>query len=214
MQGYANAWPVERGCHDVAFTYGLQRAAMAGYVISLAGGLVLLVVALFGFGRARRRRTIEAAHDLDPAPLRIPVGGTAAPLPPVRALAVAVLPAIVVGGAFGLRAGAVALVALAVIAWRGVGDRTLATVAALLLGVGMPLTYIVVAVLAGDGKGLGGNSTAFGQDRIAAHWLALAGLVALALILWRTLRAQRDERPPRAAPKLSRARARAVRGRG
>jgi hypothetical protein len=138
-----------------------------------------------------------------------------APLTPVRALAVSALPALAIGLAFGLRAGAVALVAVTVVAWRGIGDRALAAVAALLLGVGVPLTYILVAVLANDDDGVGGNSTAFSQDRIAAHWMALGALIALALILWRTLRAQRAApQPAAAAPDVSKARDLAAGGRG
>jgi TRAP-type C4-dicarboxylate transport system permease small subunit len=79
----------------------------------------------------------------------------------------------------------------AVIAWRGISDRALAVIAVLLLGVGVPLAYVVAAILHDD-EGRGGNSTDFGTDRLAAHWMALAALIALALILLRTLRAQRS----------------------
>jgi arabinofuranan 3-O-arabinosyltransferase len=194
MQGYANGWAVDRGCREVRFAYGLQKAATAGYAISLVGGLALLVIALAGFRRARRRGAVTPAEE--PAPLRLPAPGAVARTAPLRALALALAPALVLGAAFGLRAGAVALVALAVVWWRGVGDRALGVAAALLLAVGVPVTYVLVAVLGRDDQGLGGNSTAFGDDRIAAHWMALAALVALGLVLWRTLRAQRPPADP------------------
>ena len=56
---------------------------------------------------------------------------------------------------------------------------------------GVPLAYVVAAIIHSD-EGRGGNSTDFGTNRMAAHWMALAALVALALLLVRTLRAQRS----------------------
>jgi hypothetical protein len=187
LQGYANAWPVTRSCNDVDFTYGLQRAATAGYVISLVGCALLLLVALVGF--RRRRRVADAARDPDagPSPLRLPPADARGHL----ALVPALISIAVIGLAFGLRAGAVAAVVFALIAWRGIGDRALAVIAALLLGVGVPLTYIVVAVV--EDEGHGGNATDFAANRLAAHWMALGALIALALILIRTLRTQRDQ---------------------
>jgi hypothetical protein len=187
MQGYANAWPVTRGCGTVDFTYNLQRAATAGYLISLVGCALLLLVALVGF--RRRRRTAGAATDEEagPQPLRVPPAEARGHLMLVPALtAVAAI-----GLAFGLRAGAVAAVAFAVIAWRGISDRALGIVAAVLLGVGVLLAYVIAAIIHDD-EGRGGNSTDFGANRMAAHWMALAALVALALLLVRTLRAQRS----------------------
>ncbi len=186
MQGYANAWPVTRGCRTVDFTYNLQRAATVGYLISLVGCALLLMVALVGFRRRRRAVAGEQEGNDGPRPLLLPPADRRAHLALVPALAAVV----VIGLAFGLRAGAVAAVAFAVIAWRGISDRALGIVAALLLGVGVPLAYVVAAIIHGD-EGRGGNSTDFGANRLAAHWMALAALVALALLLVRTLRAQR-----------------------
>jgi hypothetical protein len=200
MQGYANAWAVTAGCQTVDFTYNLQRAATAGYLISLAGCALLLLVALVGF-RRRRRTADTAADDGDagPQPLRVPqaaAGPQPLRVPPadVRghlALVPALAAAVTIGLAFGLRAGAVAAVAFAAIAWRGISDRALGIIAALLLGVGVPLAYVAAAILHED-EGRGGNSTDFGTNRLAAHWMALAALIALALLLVRTLRAQRS----------------------
>jgi len=186
MQGYANAWPVTRGCGTVDFTYNLQRAATAGYLISLVGCALLLMVALVGFRRRRRTAGAESTDDVGPPPLRLPPADARGHLALVPALTAVVA----IGLAFGLRAGAVAAVAFAAIAWRGISDRALGFVAALLLGVGVPLAYVVAAII-GDDEGRGGNSTDFGANRMAAHWMALAALIALALLLVRTLRAQR-----------------------
>ncbi len=184
MQGYANAWPVTAGCRTVDITYNLQRAATAGYLISLVGCALLLLVALVGFRRRRRRRAI--GDESGPPPLHVPpadVRGHLALLPALTAV-------VVIGLAFGLRAGAVAAVAFAVIGWRGISDRALGAVVALLLGVAVPLAYVAAAIIHDD-EGRGGNSTDFAANRLAAHWMALAALVALGLILVRTLRAQR-----------------------
>ncbi len=200
MQGYANAWPVTTGCRAVDFTYNLQRAATAGYLISLVGCALLLMVMLVGFRRRRRD-----ADEANPPPLRVPPADVRGHLAFIPSLAAVVA----IGLAFGLRAGAVAAVAFAAIAWRGINDRALGIVAASLLGIGVPLAYIVAAVIHDD-EGRGGNSTDFGANRMAAHWMALGALIALTLLLVRTLRAQR----PGARPKISKARARAERGRG
>jgi arabinofuranan 3-O-arabinosyltransferase len=186
MQGYANAWPVTRGCGTVDFTYNLQRAATAGYLISLVGCALLLMVALVGFRRRRRTAGAESTDDVGPPPLRLPPADARGHLALVPALTAVVA----IGLAFGLRAGAVAAVAFAAIAWRGISDRALGFVAALLLGVGVAPADVVAAII-GDDEGRGGNSTDFGANRMAAHWMALAALIALALLLVRTLRAQR-----------------------
>ena len=154
MQGYANAWPVTAGCRSVDFTYNLQRAATAGYLISLVGCVLLLLVALVGFRRRRSGRSTPRAHDdAEPPPLRVPPADGRGHLALVPALAAVAA----IGLAFGLRAGAVAAVAFAAIAWRGISDRALGFIAAALLGVGVPLAYIVAAIIHDD-EGRGGNS--------------------------------------------------------
>ena len=194
MQGYANAWPVTPGCRTVDFTYNLQRAAIAGYLISLVGCALLLMVALVGF--RRRRRAVADEGEADAArghcSCRLPTrAGTS------RSVGGLLTAAVAIGLALGLRAGAVAAVAFAVIAWRGISDRALGIVAALLLGVGVPLAYVVAAIIHDD-EGRGGNSTDFGANRMAAHWMALAALVALALLLVRRC-AQLVRAPPQRA---------------
>ena len=190
MQGYANAWRVTASCRAVDFTYNLQRAATAGYLISLVGCVLLLMVALVGFRRRRRHASVVSDDQAGPRPLHLPPAGARGHLAVLPALAAVAA----IGLAFGLRAGAVAAVAFAAIAWRGISDRALGIIAALLLAVGVPLAY-VVAVIVHDDEGRGGNSTDFAANRLAAHWMALAALIALALLLVRTLRAQRSGAP-------------------
>jgi hypothetical protein len=194
LQGYANAWPVDRGCEEVAFAYAPQKLADVGYVISAGGCAALL--ALLGAGALRRRRQAAAVIPDDPAPLPEPPAAT--PLPIATAIAIAIPAAIVVGGLFGLRAGAVAAPLLALILWRGLSDRALGLWVLGLLGVVVPAIYVGVAAFA-DEHILGGNSTRFGADRLGAHWVAVAAYVLLVVLVVRTLVAARarDRLPSR-----------------
>jgi hypothetical protein len=194
-QGYANAWPVEPGCANVSIAYRPQRLADAGYAISAAGCAALL--ALLGIGAWRRRRNGSVTSSPLPSrawprdePVPLPEPPSAAPLPARRAIAIAIVGALVIGGMFGLRAGAVAAPLLAILLWRGVADRTLGLAILGLLGVVVPAIYAGVALFS-DEKILGGNGTRFGGDRLGAHWVAVAALVLLVVLLWRTLAAAR-----------------------
>jgi hypothetical protein len=153
----------------------------------------------------RRRRGARRALDDD---TRLPDDATAPTLPeppPVRplmpapALAVALPVAAIVAAGFGLRAGAVAVPAVFLVLWRGASDRLLALLAGVLLGIAVPVVYVVAGLLSPDR--IAGNSTQYGADRIAAHWMAVGAVVALAIILWRTLAAAvlARRRPPLAS---------------
>jgi hypothetical protein len=195
LDGYANAWPVDRGCRAVTFAYGPQRLADAGYAVS--GLACLALLALLGVGAARRRRK-GATHA--PAVAGGVVSFAAVPparrLAPPIAVAIALPAAAAIGLGFGLHAGAIAAPLVAVALWRGVGDRALALTAAALLGIVVPAIYVVVAA-SGHHDVLGGNSTQFAADRLSAHWVAVAAFVGLALVLWRTLAAARTVAPER-----------------
>jgi hypothetical protein len=120
----------------------------------------------------------------------------AAPLALPVAVAIALPAAVAVGLGFGLRAGVVAAPLLALLLWRGVADRTLGLLAGALLGVVVPAIYVGVAVLGDGGDVLGGNTTQFGADRLAAHWVGVAAFVLLVIVLCRTLAAARVARSP------------------
>jgi hypothetical protein len=186
MQGFANGWAIDRGCTRVAFTYGLQKLANAGYAISALAILALLL----GLALTSRRRRGGRGSSEPPSPL--PAAPAPRPLPVAGAIAVALPLAALAGVAFGLRAGAVVGPVLALVLWRGTGDRVLAWAAALLLVVAVPVAYLVAGL--GDDGDLKGNATRFAGDRIAAHWLTLAGLLLVALLVWRTLAAARQQK--------------------
>jgi hypothetical protein len=186
MQGYANAWAIGAGCHAVAFTYGLQKAADVASIVSLlaCAALLALLLAL----AVRGRRGVASSGPVAPPPLPLPLPGAPRPVPLSlpRAVALAVPLALVVGAGFGLRAGAVAGPALVLILWRGLPDALLGRIAALLLVVAVPAVYVGVGIAQGDHH-LKANSTTYPLDRIAGHWLTLAGLLLIVVVLWRTL---------------------------
>jgi hypothetical protein len=186
LQGYANAWPVDRGCRTVTFAYASQRLADGGYVLS--GLACAALLGLLAAGAWRRRRRGAAPPAPEPAPLPDPPPARALPLP--VAVAIALPAAAVVGFSFGLRAGAVTAPLLALLLWRGVGDRALGWAVGALMGVVVPAIYVGVALFGGEDI-LGGNSTQYGADRLGAHWVAVAALVLVVLLLWRTLAAAR-----------------------
>ena len=96
-----------------------------------------------------------------------------------------------------LRAGPLAGLAVLLAARLGIGARPLHLAGVALLGVAVPLAYLLLPP-----ADRGGFSPAYATDLIAAHWLAMAGLVLIALGLWRTLsawRATRASRDPAAA---------------
>jgi arabinofuranan 3-O-arabinosyltransferase len=194
LQGYADAWPVDRGCRAVAFSYRPQRLADAGYLISAVGCAALLALLAAGAWRRRRRGAAgspAAVVSTDHLALSEPPAPTG--LRVAFAVAVALPAAVVIGGTFGLRAGAVAAPLLAALLWRGVADRALGYAVLGLLGVVVPAIYAGVWLFGGEHV-LGGNSTQYGADRLAAHWVAVAAFVLLAVLLWRTLAAARSGR--------------------
>jgi arabinofuranan 3-O-arabinosyltransferase len=183
MQGYANAWPIRDASCRVVFTYGLQRAANVASIVSLVACLLLLVLLIAAAWITRKRVTTFAVADL-------PLPAVPLPRPLGRAILLAIVPAIVVAGGFGLRAGVVAGPVLVLILWRGLPDVLLGRIAAALLLLGVPIAYVVVQ-LTQHKHHLSGNDTKYPLDRIAGHWMTLAGLLLLTVIAWRQLAAAR-----------------------
>jgi hypothetical protein len=184
LQGYANAWPVERGCRDVSFSFAPNRALVATDVISLVACLVLLVLLV-----ARRPRA--AAADLGP----LAAGPPPAAWPLRRALLAGVAAAAVLGFVFALRAGVVLGPLVALVLWRGVGARALALLGGGLLVVVVPVLYLALP------EADTGYETNWAVDHIAAHWVAVLAVSALGAALWRTLAAgRRAVAPPPPEP--------------
>jgi arabinofuranan 3-O-arabinosyltransferase len=169
IQGFANGWPVDRGCRRASFAFAPNRALLAGDAISLVACLVLLALLI-----ARRPRPVAAVLErLTPGPAR--------PWPARRALVAAVVVGAALGFVFALRAGAVLAPLTFVVLWRGVSARTLALAAGAVLLVAVPVAHFA-AGLPGEGY-----DTGYAVARIAEHWLAVGAVCALGGALVRTL---------------------------
>jgi arabinofuranan 3-O-arabinosyltransferase len=187
IDGYANGWHVQPGCHQVRFEFVPNRLAAIGYVVSGLAGLaclLLLAGATWWRNRSRRGRAsapIGAPRD-ESSPL-VPVRDTEAGWPPARALMAALITGAAFAFVFGFAAGAASVAVTALILWRGIGAGALTLAAGLLLGVVVPLLYIVQPA---DERG--GNHYSYAVQHIDAHWVGVAAIGLLMAALWRTLR--------------------------
>lgn len=184
FQGYANGWRLARSCERLDIEFGPQAAVRAGYLVSIAGLLVALALLAAGTLRARQQAASRPPADPLPAPR------TPATLRARTAVLHALLPAAIIGGCFGLRAGAVALPVLTLIGWRAISDRLLVRASAAILLLAVPVTYLIVALI--EGSNPGGNNTQYATDRLAAHWMTLAALILLVVVATRSLSTARD----------------------
>jgi len=173
--GWANGWLVPAGCTRAAFTYAPDRPVRLAMLLS---GLLCLA----GFVALVARRPPApadgpAARELDPRPADAP-GRLAWRRAALLGLGAGAAAAVVIA----LRAGPVVAVLVALVARYGIGARPLIVAAAALLGVAVPVVYLLFTP-----EDLGGYSFSYAGDIVGAHWLAVTALVLLALALWRTL---------------------------
>ncbi|HEV2875316.1 MAG TPA: hypothetical protein VGW14_09215, partial [Thermoleophilaceae bacterium] len=87
---------------------------------------------------------------------------------------------------FAARTSVVLFPLLTLILWRGAGARLLTLVAAGLLGIVVPILYLVLSP-----RDRGGFNFEYSTELIAAHWVAVAAVVLLMAACWRTLAAAR-----------------------
>jgi arabinofuranan 3-O-arabinosyltransferase len=188
VDGYANGWRVAPGCKQVRFSFAPNRVAKLAYLVSGIAGLLCLL-ALIGSRqwRAESRRT--AARD-EREPHVFPARPAGAPWPVGAALAAALAAGLVFGFVFGIAVGVASIPVTAFVLWRGVGARRLTMAAAVLLGVLVPLAYVLH-----PGSSAGGNHFGYAHDHLVAHYLAVAAIGLLIGALWRTLAASRGRRP-------------------
>ena len=180
LDGYANGWLAPAGCNAVHFGFAPQRGVLVAYLLSALACLALLAVLLL---RRPTRAPAVSPADLASGP---PTGQ----MPARRALAAGVLAGAVLGFMFSLRAGVLIGPAVALLLWRGVGARVLALAGGLLLAVVVPAVYLLF-----PSPDQGGYDFNYAVDLIAAHWVAVGGIVLIGLALWRTLAASRRVRP-------------------
>ncbi len=195
VDGYANGWRVGPGCRQVRFAFTPNRIAAIGYLVSGLAGLVCLALLVGVAWRVRRRRrppvatgapspfgAAPATHD-DAAPATPDDAGANIRWPLARALAAALLASVVFGFVFGLLPGVLAVPAIAFVLRRGIGARALTLTAGVLLGVVVPILYLVHP---GDERG--GNHFGYAMSHLGAHYAGVAALGLLMAALWRTLR--------------------------
>ena len=174
IDGYANGWRVNPGCTRVAFTFAPNRLALVGYIVSALAALACLILLVVG---ARRRAPAAARDDraLERRPRRV-----ARPEPSALW---AVPAAVVFGFVFGVTAGIVALPLIALLLWRRVGVTPLTLAAGALLGIAVPVLYLLT-----PGAGSSGNHYAYATQHMAAQWVGVVAIGLLIAALWRTLR--------------------------
>jgi arabinofuranan 3-O-arabinosyltransferase len=174
IDGYANGWRIGPGCTAVAFTFAPQRLATIGYIVSGAAAVICLLLLVLG---GWRRRDVVPERPT----VRLPAGRSA----PVREPSIlwALPAAVVFGFVFGIEAGVVAAAAIALVLWRGIGAGPLALAAGALLGIVVPVLYLLH-----PGSSAGGNHYGYATGHLGAHWVGVAAIGMLMAALWRTLR--------------------------
>ena len=75
---------------------------------------------------------------------------------------------------------------IAVVLWRGVGATPLTLVAGLLLGIAVPLLYVL-----SPGDSSGGNHYGYAAGHMTAQWVGVAALGLLMAALWRSVTGER-----------------------
>jgi hypothetical protein len=167
----------------------------AGYAISGVVCLLLLLLLIVGWVRARREPRaggVDVASGPLPAEAR-----AAAPLPEDRPLPLSLPRSALLAFAltvplailFAARTSVVLFPLLTLILWRGAGSRLLTLVAGGLLGVVVPILYLVLTP-----EDRGGFNFEYSTELIAAHWVAVGAIVLLMAACWRTLAAARGGR--------------------
>ncbi|HET9101949.1 MAG TPA: alpha-(1-_3)-arabinofuranosyltransferase family protein [Solirubrobacteraceae bacterium] len=192
IDGYANGWLAPASCTHVAIAFGPQSGIEHSYLAAIIA--VALMVLLIAFGLTRRASLItgpgrspgaadaETATEIPGRPwLRRP---SLRALP--RALGIALVVAIPLGYWFALRAGAALFVLVALVIWLALDNRTLILLAAGLLGIVVPAIYLLATP-----ADKGGYNFAYSVQLIWAHWVGVAAIVLLCLVLLRIIRARR-----------------------
>jgi arabinofuranan 3-O-arabinosyltransferase len=205
INGYANGWRAPAGCRDVEFEFAPQKGVRAGYAISGVVCALLLALLLAGWVAMRRRPEAGAAQGGAAAPRSTQTGPAAPrsaetgatalpedrprPLPLPRAALLALAFTIPLALLFAARTSVVLFPLLTLILWRGVGSRLLTLVAAGLLGIVVPILYLVL-----EPRDRGGFNFEYSTELIAPHWVAVGAVVLLMAACWRVLAAARGGR--------------------
>jgi hypothetical protein len=136
----------------------------------------------------RRRRPLAAPRRLAPE-------GPARRIALPRAAAIAFVLTIPLALLFAKRTSVVIFPLLTLIHWRGVGVRMLTLAAAGLIGVAVPLGYLIASP-----TDRGGYNFEYSLQTIDAHWITEGALVLLIVACWRTIADARAPAQPVSPP--------------
>jgi hypothetical protein len=182
IDGFANGWLAPADCHSVAFRFGPNHYVQVLYVVS--GGVLLALLAFLAWLTLSQRRAgrLSTLAELDDLPGESAIGA----LGWRRALLFGAVAGAVIAFVFALRAGVVLGPIVALLLWRGVGNRALFLTAGVLLGVVVPALYLLVPV-----DNHGGYNSNYAGELVSAHWTAVVAVSIAALALVRSIVAAR-----------------------
>ena len=92
------------------------------------------------------------------------------------------LPALALGFVFAARATPLFYAGVFLVLWRGVGARELALAGGAILTVAVPILTLIIRP-----EDRGGYNPEYAIDRIAVHWVAVAGVTLFVLALSRAM---------------------------
>jgi arabinofuranan 3-O-arabinosyltransferase len=190
IDGFANGWLAPAGCQRVSFTFAPQNGVNRSYVISAV--VVALALLLLLFTRPPKVREEDRLSPL----LELPPSRTR--MHPRRAILLALALTVPLAFIFAWRSSVLIAPALAFVFWRGIGPRALAAASAGLIGIAIPLEYVIA-----QPNNEGGYNFGYSVDVIYAHWIGVAAVIFLGLSGWFTLAAARGRRARRLPPPSS-----------
>jgi arabinofuranan 3-O-arabinosyltransferase len=188
MDGYGNGWLAPAGCTRVSFTFAPQSGVQSSYLVSAVTCALLVLFLLIGAARNPAAASLRVLRAGQPDPR-----GRRLPLP--QAAAIALILAVPLAFVFAIRAGAISFPLLTLILWRGFAPRTLAGAAAVLMGVAIPIVYLIT-----NPHNRGGYNFAYSVELIWAHWIGVAVIVLCGLAGMMVLVARRRTAAPQPPP--------------
>jgi hypothetical protein len=187
--GFGTAWRVPETCRNVTISFAPNRLVTAGYAISAVVGLLLL--ALLILKRPPPRTEPEPLPEARAKRMRA-----------ASAALVAIPAALALGFIFAARATPLFYAGVFLVLWRGIDARQLALAGGAVLTLAVPVLTLLIRP-----EDRGGYNPEYAIDRIAVHWVAVAGLTLFILALSRAMARPGRARaaPPTAAARPARA---------
>ncbi len=187
--GFGTAWRVPQTCRNVTIAFAPNRLVTAGYAVSAVVGLLLLALLLIRRAPPRiQPAALSEAH--------------ATRIPARKAALIAIPAALALGFIFAARATPLFYAGVFLVLWRGIDARQLALAGGAILAIAVPVLTLIIRP-----EDRGGYNPEYAIDRIAVHWVAVAGITLLILALSRAMARPGRARaaPPTAAARPARA---------